>query len=298
MAGQTRALVCGFVASAPWTREVKAAWAWDDVAARKALRANVLVVNGRRARGVRTRPQMCSEREEEAVKGSVVEESSQDLGQEQRSLEVALDAVLPEQPQAAAGAFAGKSVGKAVGSSVASSVGSGVGVALGSMAGAMVGKALGKSVAVEASAVAAQSERLNPQQIVAQSVARHSPSSLNGKLRRLWHTVLVFFGFQASSAQLSGMQKLRKYGIAAIISYGMFDAVTYSLSFLLALKTFTIKTGRPLCWATFPQVFALMWGINNFSRPFRIAGALLLSPFVDQYIVQPVRKLTARKTLN
>lgn len=33
-----------------------------------------------------------------------------------------------------------------------------------------------------------------------------------------------------------------------------------------------------------------MWGINNLSRPFRIAGALALAPVVDRRVVKPITK--------
>lgn len=31
-----------------------------------------------------------------------------------------------------------------------------------------------------------------------------------------------------------------------------------------------------------------MWGINNLSRPFRIAGAIALAPVVDRRVVKPI----------
>lgn len=75
---------------------------------------------------------------------------------------------------------------------------------------------------------------------------------------------------------------LRSYGVAAVISYGLFDAVTYSVSFLLALKGF-VAAGKILTYQSLPQVLAITWGINNVSRPFRIAGALALAPIVDRF---------------
>lgn len=46
---------------------------------------------------------------------------------------------------------------------------------------------------------------------------------------------------------------LRNYGIAALISYGFFDFVTYSISFLLSLRAY-VATGKELTWKTLPQV--------------------------------------------
>lgn len=42
------------------------------------------------------------------------------------------------------------------------------------------------------------------------------------------------------------------------------------------------------------QVLALMWGINNLSRPFRIAGAIALAPVIDRRVVKPVGAFFSR----
>jgi hypothetical protein len=73
---------------------------------------------------------------------------------------------------------------------------------------------------------------------------------------------------------------LRSYGLAAVIAYGLFDACTYGVSLLLAMRAY-VAAGKVVTTKTLPQVLAIMWGINNFSRPFRIAGALALAPIVD-----------------
>lgn len=86
---------------------------------------------------------------------------------------------------------------------------------------------------------------------------------------------------------------LRNYGIAAILSYGFFDLLTYTISFLFSLRAF-LASGKTLTWQTLPQVLALMWGINNLSRPFRIAGALALAPVVDRRVVKPVSAFFSR----
>lgn len=90
-------------------------------------------------------------------------------------------------------------------------------------------------------------------------------------------------------------QTLASYGVAALISYGLFDAVTYSVSFLLSLRAY-IAAGKTLTWRTLPQVLAVMWGINNLSRPFRVAGALALAPVVDRRIVQPIRSFLSKRS--
>lgn len=37
-----------------------------------------------------------------------------------------------------------------------------------------------------------------------------------------------------------------------------------------------------------------MWGLNNLSRPFRIAGTLALAPIVDRRLVKPFGKFVTR----
>lgn len=43
----------------------------------------------------------------------------------------------------------------------------------------------------------------------------------------------------------------------------------------------------------YEKVLAIMWGLNNLSRPFRIAGALAIAPLVDRRIVKPLAKFFA-----
>lgn len=107
-----------------------------------------------------------------------------------------------------------------------------------------------------------------------------------GRFKR-WYRRMV----EKRSALRAGA--LRNYGIAAFISYGFFDFITYTISFLFSVRAF-IASGKTLTWQTLPQVLALMWGINNLSRPFRIAGALALAPVVDRRIVKPVSAFFSR----
>eukprot|EP00871_Galdieria_phlegrea_P002547 jgi/Galph1/3293/GphlegSOOS_G1981.1 len=105
--------------------------------------------------------------------------------------------------------------------------------------------------------------------------------------------ILHFLGYDGVRPRMSAAQVVKTYGLAAVLSYGVFDAITYSLSFIIALIGFVRTTGKSLTWKTFPVVFGLMWGINNFSRPFRVAGALFLAPTMDKYVVQPLRNKIA-----
>eukprot|EP00170_Pyropia_yezoensis_P004827 contig_19675_g4841 len=74
---------------------------------------------------------------------------------------------------------------------------------------------------------------------------------------------------------------LRTYGLSAVLAYGLFDAVTYSLSAVLAARAY-LAAGGVWGWAAAPKIFAGMWLINNVSRPLRVAGALALAPVVER----------------
>lgn len=57
---------------------------------------------------------------------------------------------------------------------------------------------------------------------------------------------------------------LRNYGIAALLSYGFFDALTYSVSFLISLRAY-LAAGKVLTWKTLPQVRYTVLDTHAFS---------------------------------
>lgn len=129
-----------------------------------------------------------------------------------------------------------------------------------------------------------------------------------GSLRAALHRFAVRSGYAefATAAAAGGGQqqqqqsrlaKLRSYGVAAVIAYGMFDAVTYSASFVVALLSFRkASNNAPLTWRNLLKVLGGMWLLNNFSRPFRVAGAVLLAPMVDKYAVKPLANSFAKRS--
>mmetsp|Transcript_1988 Transcript_1988/g.7871 ORF Transcript_1988/g.7871 Transcript_1988/m.7871 type:complete len:216 (-) Transcript_1988:4225-4872(-) len=117
---------------------------------------------------------------------------------------------------------------------------------------------------------------------------------LLGKLKQALLQMGRWMGFVGTEENKSIVEKLRTYGVAAVIAYGMFDSISYSLSFLIAMKSYTGSTGEALSWNTLPAILAIMYGINNFSRPFRIAGAALVAPTVDKVIVKPFSKFMSK----
>ncbi|GAB0494283.1 hypothetical protein MMPV_005575, partial [Pyropia vietnamensis] len=93
---------------------------------------------------------------------------------------------------------------------------------------------------------------------------------------------------RATLAPANAAATLRTYGLSAVLAYGLFDAVTYSLSAVLAARAY-FAAGGVWGWAAVPKIFAGMWLINNVSRPLRVAGALALAPVVERWLVRPLR---------
>lgn len=80
--------------------------------------------------------------------------------------------------------------------------------------------------------------------------------------------------------------KLAKLGLAAVLAYGLFDGVTYTTFFLLAFLGYEKSTGKnPAAnLQALLGIVILMWTGNNVTRPFRVAGAAALAPFIDRVL--------------
>lgn len=80
--------------------------------------------------------------------------------------------------------------------------------------------------------------------------------------------------FKKQRESSAAMRKtLKSYGVAALISYGICDAVTYSLSFLLAMRTY-IAAGKVVTLATLPQVCLIMWCVPRVAEMFIFRGGI------------------------
>lgn len=55
--------------------------------------------------------------------------------------------------------------------------------------------------------------------------------------------------------------RLRQYGVAAVVSYGLFDAVTYAISLFLAVRAY-VAAGKVLTLQAAPQVLLAMWCVG------------------------------------
>lgn len=99
------------------------------------------------------------------------------------------------------------------------------------------------------------------------------------------------------SAQQERSKKLRDtligYGPAAVLAYGLFDGVSYSIAFAIAFLGYEARTGlNPTSnVGDIVKICILMWAGNNVTRPFRLAGAAALAPPVDILLNKVQKKL-------
>eukprot|EP00890_Picochlorum_soloecismus_P004754 jgi/Picsp_1/527/NSC_00524-R1_protein len=79
-------------------------------------------------------------------------------------------------------------------------------------------------------------------------------------------------------------KRLVALGPAAVLAYGLFDGVSYTIAFAIAFIGYEAKTGLNPTQnvADIVKICVLMWAGNNVTRPFRLAGAAALAPFMDK----------------
>jgi hypothetical protein len=110
--------------------------------------------------------------------------------------------------------------------------------------------------------------------------------------RSLWCTLKDWY-----QAQQQKSKKLRDtllgYGPAAVLAYGLFDGLSYSIAFAIAFLGYEARTGlNPTSnVGDIVKICILMWAGNNVTRPFRLAGAAALAPPVDILLIKVQKKL-------
>ncbi|KAK3422785.1 hypothetical protein EUGRSUZ_G03186 [Eucalyptus grandis] len=81
------------------------------------------------------------------------------------------------------------------------------------------------------------------------------------------------------------LKKLKRYGIAGILSYGLLNTAYYLTTFLLVWFYFAPAPGRMGYLAAverFIKVMAMVWAGSQVTKLIRAGGALALAPFVDR----------------
>ncbi|XP_062198949.1 uncharacterized protein LOC133901584 isoform X2 [Phragmites australis] len=81
------------------------------------------------------------------------------------------------------------------------------------------------------------------------------------------------------------LEKLKRYGAAGVLSYGLLNTVYYVTAFLLVWFYFAPAPGRMGYAAAverFLKLMAMVWAGSQVTKILRAGGALTLAPFVDR----------------
>uniref|UniRef100_A0A0E0B3J2 Uncharacterized protein n=1 Tax=Oryza glumipatula TaxID=40148 RepID=A0A0E0B3J2_9ORYZ len=81
------------------------------------------------------------------------------------------------------------------------------------------------------------------------------------------------------------LERLKRYGAAGVLSYGLLNTVYYVTTFLLVWFIFSPapgKMGYAAAVERFLKLVAMVWAGSQVTKIFRAGGALALAPFVDR----------------
>lgn len=67
------------------------------------------------------------------------------------------------------------------------------------------------------------------------------------------------------------------------------EILTYTFAFIIMYSVWKRGGGVKLNKEAWMVIAPGMWAINNFTRPIRIGGAVLLAGWVDRLVVMPLR---------
>uniref|UniRef100_A0A0E0IKF0 Uncharacterized protein n=1 Tax=Oryza nivara TaxID=4536 RepID=A0A0E0IKF0_ORYNI len=84
---------------------------------------------------------------------------------------------------------------------------------------------------------------------------------------------------------VSLLERLKRYGAAGVLSYGLLNTVYYVTTFLLVWFIFSPapgKMGYAAAVERFLKLMAMVWAGSQVTKIFRAGGALALAPFVDR----------------
>ncbi|XP_068664052.1 uncharacterized protein [Aristolochia californica] len=110
------------------------------------------------------------------------------------------------------------------------------------------------------------------------SAARESPASHEGSMKKK--------GSQPAKAFTSNklLEKLKRYGVSGILSYGLLNTVYYLSTFVLVWFYVAPAPGGMGYIAAakrFLKVTAMVWAGSQVTKVARVGGALALAPLVD-----------------
>ncbi|XP_024963788.1 uncharacterized protein LOC112504051 [Cynara cardunculus var. scolymus] len=88
-----------------------------------------------------------------------------------------------------------------------------------------------------------------------------------------------------SSSSHEILEKLRRYGISGILSYGLLNTAYYLSAFLIAWFYIAPAPGKMGYWTAvkrFVKLMAMVWAGSQVTKLVRAGGALALAPLVDK----------------
>ncbi|KAH9320621.1 hypothetical protein KI387_015260, partial [Taxus chinensis] len=90
---------------------------------------------------------------------------------------------------------------------------------------------------------------------------------------------------KAPSQSKELLQKLKRYGVAGVLSYGLLNTVYYLVAFLVVwfyVAPAAGGMGYLSAAQRFLKILAMVWAGSQVTKIFRAGGALAVAPFVDQ----------------
>ncbi|XP_076899714.1 uncharacterized protein LOC143553654 [Bidens hawaiensis] len=91
-----------------------------------------------------------------------------------------------------------------------------------------------------------------------------------------------------SSSSSEILEKLRRYGISGILSYGLLNTAYYLSAFLVTwfyIAPAPVKMGYWAAVKRFVKVMAMVWAGSQVTKLVRAGGALALAPIVDKGLI-------------
>lgn len=94
----------------------------------------------------------------------------------------------------------------------------------------------------------------------------------------------VWKNWQMNACELR--DKISKLGRAGLLAYGLFSGIIYTSFFFIAFLAFEKSTGQNPANNLKGCLGGMvtLWTGNNFTRPFRVAGAAAMAPFMDKVL--------------
>eukprot|EP01025_Chloroclados_australasicus_P052824 TRINITY_DN6172_c0_g1_i1.p2 TRINITY_DN6172_c0_g1~~TRINITY_DN6172_c0_g1_i1.p2 ORF type:complete len:224 (-),score=13.01 TRINITY_DN6172_c0_g1_i1:226-843(-) len=128
--------------------------------------------------------------------------------------------------------------------------------------------------------VHAASEGATPLPKQQEHEATHNDAKEGEKVKPLQRVTRWIFGGPVDK------EKLKSLGLGAFVAYGFVSNVTYGACFTIGWASHVAATGTiPFAQGQWPGFMARLAGLlvlQQFLRPLRFSGAMLLTPFVDR----------------